>query len=69
MDSDALNYIIFQKSFHYMTTTLTQPQRLASVDILRALTMLLMIFVNDLWTLKGIPDWLEHVSAKADGDN
>jgi predicted acyltransferase len=50
-----------------VTSNITQPQRLASVDILRALTMLFMIFVNDLWTLKGIPDWLEHVSAKADG--
>jgi len=50
-----------------MTATHPSGARLASVDILRALTMLLMIFVNDLWTLKGIPDWLEHVSAKADG--
>ena len=26
-----------------------------------------MIFVNDLWTLKKIPDWLGHVPAKVDG--
>jgi len=26
-----------------------------------------MIFVNDLWSLKGIPDWLEHVDGKTDG--
>ena len=41
--------------------------RLASVDILRALTMLLMIFVNDLWSLTNIPGWLEHTQAAEDG--
>src|SRR5450432_3766765 len=41
--------------------------RIASIDILRALTMLLMIFVNDLGTLHGIPGWLEHVKRGADG--
>ena len=41
--------------------------RLKSIDILRALTMLLMIFVNDLWSLSGIPGWLEHKSADVDG--
>ncbi|UXP32301.1 DUF5009 domain-containing protein [Reichenbachiella agarivorans] len=41
--------------------------RLASIDIIRALTMMLMIFVNDLWSLTGIPDWLEHTAAAEDG--
>jgi predicted acyltransferase len=41
--------------------------RLKSIDILRALTMLLMIFVNDLWTLNEIPDWLGHTAAEEDG--
>src|SRR5512147_912626 len=41
--------------------------RIVSVDIFRALTMLLMIFVNDLWTLQGIPGWLEHTEAHVDG--
>jgi predicted acyltransferase len=43
------------------------PARIASIDILRAITMVLMIFVNDLWSLKNIPVWLEHVSREADG--
>jgi heparan-alpha-glucosaminide N-acetyltransferase len=42
-------------------------ERLKSIDILRALTMLLMIFVNDLWTLTDIPGWLEHKAAHEDG--
>jgi predicted acyltransferase len=42
-------------------------QRIASIDILRALTMILMIFVNDLWSLKDIPGWLEHVKHGVDG--
>lgn len=41
--------------------------RIASIDILRALTMVLMIFVNDLWSLKNIPGWLEHVERGVDG--
>jgi predicted acyltransferase len=42
-------------------------QRITSIDILRALTMVLMIFVNDLWSLKNIPAWLEHVESGVDG--
>lgn len=41
--------------------------RVASIDIFRALIMLLMIFVNDLWSLKDIPGWLEHTAADYDG--
>lgn len=34
--------------------------RLVAIDALRAVVMVLMIFVNDLWTLTGVPSWLEH---------
>ena len=34
--------------------------RIFSIDIFRAITMLLMIFVNDFWTLIDVPAWLEH---------
>jgi predicted acyltransferase len=40
--------------------------RLASIDILRALTMVLMIWVNDFWTLTDVPKWLEHADASED---
>ena len=41
--------------------------RFKSIDIFRALTMLLMIYVNDLWTLTDIPEWLGHKAADVDG--
>ena len=44
-----------------------EQQRIASIDILRALTMVLMIFVNDFWTLEGVPFWMEHRKPGVDG--
>lgn len=41
-------------------------QRNAAIDIFRALTMLLMIFVNDLWSITGIPDWFGHATREQD---
>ena len=41
--------------------------RIASVDALRGLVILLMIFVNDVAGVKAAPAWLKHVSAEADG--
>ncbi len=41
-------------------------KRIQSIDVFRALTMLWMIFVNDLWSLTGIPYWLEHAKATED---
>jgi heparan-alpha-glucosaminide N-acetyltransferase len=40
--------------------------RIVSVDTLRGLIILLMIFVNDVAGVKGAPSWLKHVSAQAD---
>jgi predicted acyltransferase len=40
--------------------------RVASIDVFRALTMFLMIFVNDFWGVSGIPHWLEHAGAGED---
>ncbi len=40
--------------------------RLSSIDILRALTMFLMIWVNDFWTLKDVPKWLQHAKVSED---
>ena len=50
-----------------MSTTPTDfTQRNMAIDILRALTMFLMIFVNDFWTISGIPEWMEHAKRNQD---
>lgn len=33
-----------------------------AIDMLRALTMLVMIFVNDLWSIHDVPRWLMHAA-------
>lgn len=40
--------------------------RIASIDIFRGLTMAVMIFVNDLDGVKGLPWWTYHMPAKDD---
>src|SRR5258706_2674355 len=35
--------------------------RIGSIDILRGLTILLMMFVNDLHSVKGAPAWMKHI--------
>ncbi|PWS33735.1 DUF5009 domain-containing protein [Pedobacter paludis] len=43
------------------------PARILSVDVLRAITMFLMIFVNDVAGVHHIPEWIEHTKAEVDG--
>jgi len=43
-----------------------RPLRIAALDIFRALTMFLMLFVNDIPGLKNIPHWLLHASYNED---
>ena len=40
--------------------------RILSIDIMRGLTLFLMLFVNDLFT-RGVPKWMVHTSALEDG--
>lgn len=49
------------------TAVATGSLRITSIDLLRAVTMVLMIWVNDLWSLNQIPAWLEHVPPGVDG--
>lgn len=41
--------------------------RLLSIDAFRAITMLLMIFVNDVSGVSNIPAWIEHVRGDEEG--
>jgi heparan-alpha-glucosaminide N-acetyltransferase len=43
------------------------PKRLLSIDVFRAITMLFMIFVNDLSGVRDVPGWIDHVKANEDG--
>jgi predicted acyltransferase len=40
--------------------------RILSIDIMRGLTLFLMLFVNDLYT-PGVPAWMVHTAAMEDG--
>ncbi len=40
--------------------------RILSIDIMRGLTLILMLFVNDLY-MPGVPAWLGHMEANFDG--
>ncbi len=43
-------------------------QRIASIDVLRGLTILVMLFVNDVAGVPDIPAWLKHIQpSDADG--
>jgi heparan-alpha-glucosaminide N-acetyltransferase len=45
---------------------MTENYRIASIDIMRGLTLILMLFVNDLY-MPGVPSWLGHRPADFDG--
>jgi heparan-alpha-glucosaminide N-acetyltransferase len=40
--------------------------RIASIDIFRGLTILAMVFVNDLASVTGIPPWMKHAAEGTD---
>lgn len=45
---------------------MTSAKRILSIDIMRGLTLILMLFVNDLY-MPGVPSWLGHMEADFDG--
>jgi heparan-alpha-glucosaminide N-acetyltransferase len=44
----------------------TTSTRIASIDVFRGLTMAVMIFVNALSSVRGMPWWTEHAPASVD---
>lgn len=40
--------------------------RIQSIDIFRGLTIFVMVFVNDVAGVSGLPDWMYHAAADAD---
>jgi heparan-alpha-glucosaminide N-acetyltransferase len=49
-----------------MTDSATNSNRILSIDIMRGLTMFLMLFVNDLFE-PGVPAWMVHTKGHVDG--
>jgi len=45
---------------------MTESNRIASIDIMRGLILLMMLFVNDLY-LPGVPSWLSQMNTYHDG--
>jgi predicted acyltransferase len=46
--------------------TTVQTPRVVSIDVFRGLTMIVMIFVNDLASIKGLPWWTYHAPGRLD---
>ena len=51
---------------HYYPIAMPETNRISSIDIMRGLTLVLMLFVNDLY-MPGVPAWLGHMRANFDG--
>ncbi len=49
-----------------MSSTILKAPRILSIDIMRGLTLFLMLFVNDLYS-NGVPKWLLHTEGSTDG--
>jgi heparan-alpha-glucosaminide N-acetyltransferase len=48
------------------STRVEKGNRILSIDVMRGFTLVLMLFVNDLY-MPGVPAWLGHVTADVDG--
>lgn len=63
---DVFNIGILIHSLEQFNTTMNSvskldfSQRNIGIDVLRALTMFVMIFVNDFWKIHGVPAFLDH---------
>lgn len=49
-----------------MPTATAQAPRVVSIDVFRGLTMIVMVFVNDLASVKGLPWWTYHAPTRVD---
>jgi len=47
-------------------STIDFTRRNVGIDLLRSLTMFVMIFVNDFWKIHDVPHWLEHAGRGED---
>jgi predicted acyltransferase len=45
----------------------TLSQRIESIDVIRGITILIMLFVNDIAGVVGVPAWMKHMPTGTDG--
>ncbi|HOJ18064.1 MAG TPA: DUF5009 domain-containing protein [Ignavibacteriaceae bacterium] len=50
-----------------MSVSLEKSNRVVSIDVFRGLTILVMIFVNDVASVSNIPGWLKHFPPEGNG--
>ena len=58
--------VFFYLDLQIINNPMTDTNRIYSIDIMRGLTLVLMLFVNDLY-MPGVPEWLGHSKANFDG--
>ena len=51
---------------YILKSTVMKTTRIATIDVFRAITMFLMLFVNDIPGLKQIPHWMLHADMNED---
>lgn len=60
-------YVLQKLYFECTMQTASQQGRIQSIDTLRGITILVMIFVNELVGVSNIPWWMKHLPADVDG--
>lgn len=62
----AFKFHLLLKYPYTLITQMEKTNRILSIDIMRGLTLFLMLFVNDLF-VPGVPHWMVHTAADYDG--
>ena len=60
-------YILFIETELHMENPIKTYERIRSIDVFRAITILLMVFVNDVAGVRNIPGWLKHAEPGSPG--
>ena len=61
-----ISILFYILTSYFNPYSMTGNNRILSIDIMRGMTLVLMLFVNDLY-MPGVPSWLGHQAANFDG--
>src|SRR5262245_13471333 len=62
-----MDYVSESSGLHATPRPQLTIQRVHSIDVFRGLTIYIMLFVNDVSGVKGLPAWMKHMPDGADG--